>query len=70
MWSSLGEQSAGPLKAALGEHSGCCGQVMRQSACRCGNISYPDDKYSILGIPNSILAHFGAKPHHDTLILS
>ena len=22
---------------------------------------------SILGIPNSILAHFGAKPHHETL---
>jgi predicted AlkP superfamily pyrophosphatase or phosphodiesterase len=25
------------------------------------------EKNSILGIPNSILAHYGAKPHHDTL---
>ena len=32
-----------------------------------GNIFYPDYKNSILGIPNSILAYFGAKPHHDTL---
>jgi len=26
----------------------------------------PDYKNNILGIPNSILAHYGAKPHHDT----
>ena len=27
----------------------------------------PDYDCSILGIPNSILAHYGAKPHHKTL---
>ena len=30
------------------------------------NIFMPDYKNSILGIPNSILAHYGAKPHHAT----
>ena len=30
-------------------------------------ITAPDYGNSILGIPNSILAHFGAKPHHATL---
>jgi len=31
------------------------------------NIFLPDYEKSILGIPNSILAHYGAKPHHATL---
>ncbi|MCL2107542.1 MAG: alkaline phosphatase family protein [Oscillospiraceae bacterium] len=31
------------------------------------NIFLPDYHNSILGIPNSLLAHFGAKPHHATL---
>ena len=31
------------------------------------NIILPDYNNSILGIPNSILAHFGATPHHATL---
>ena len=31
------------------------------------DIFLPDYTNSILGIPNSILAHYGAKPHHDTL---
>ena len=30
-------------------------------------IFYPDYTNSTLGIPNSILAHYGAKPHHETL---
>jgi len=30
-------------------------------------IFHPDYKNSILGIPNSILSHYGAKPHHKTL---
>ena len=30
-------------------------------------IFLPDYQNSILGIPNSILAHYGAKPHHATL---
>lgn len=30
------------------------------------NIFMPDYTNSILGIPNSILAHYGAKPHHAT----
>ena len=31
------------------------------------NIYLPDYENSILGIPNSILAHYGAAPHHTTL---
>ncbi|MDR1692131.1 MAG: alkaline phosphatase family protein [Oscillospiraceae bacterium] len=31
------------------------------------NLFLPDYTNSILGIPNSILAHYGAKPHHPTL---
>lgn len=30
-------------------------------------ISYPNYENSILGIPNSLLKHYGAKPHHKTL---
>ncbi len=30
-------------------------------------ITFPDDSRSILAIPNSLLAHFGAKPRHETL---
>jgi len=30
-------------------------------------IIFPDYKNNILGIPNSILSYFGAKPHNDTL---
>ena len=31
------------------------------------NVFYPNYKNSILGIPNSILAHYGVNPHHGTL---
>ena len=31
------------------------------------DIFYPDYNNSILGIPNSILSYYGAKPHHKTL---
>lgn len=31
------------------------------------NIYLPDYENSILGIPNSILVHYGAEPHHTTL---
>lgn len=30
-------------------------------------ITFPDDSRSILAIPNSLLAHFGAEPRHETL---